>query len=75
VGPSNSEEALLDTADGLIRSGIPLIFRVSGHFLLVTGKCGDKFIVSDPAGGLERLYDPDSQTEREFEGLRVFNVW
>jgi len=75
VGISNSEEALLDTADGLIRSGIPLIFRVRGHFLLVVGKCGDKFIVSDPAGGQERLYDPDNPDEREFEGLRVFSVW
>jgi len=75
VGIYNSEEALLDTADGLIRSGIPLIFRVRGHFLLVIGKCGDKFIVSDPAGGQEKLYNPDDSNEREFEGLRVFNVW
>ncbi|MBI5745000.1 MAG: hypothetical protein HY952_10690 [Elusimicrobia bacterium] len=70
-----TEESLLDIADGLIRSGIPLIFRVEGHFVLVIGKCGDNFVIADPAGGRERLYNPDNPTDREFEGLRVFSVW
>ncbi len=67
-----SRESLLDMADGLIRSGIPLILRISGHFVLAIGKCGDSFVVADPAGGIERLYNPDNTNDREFEGLRVF---
>ncbi|MEK7721322.1 MAG: hypothetical protein AAB359_02915, partial [Elusimicrobiota bacterium] len=66
---------LLDTADGLIRSGIPLIFRVRGHFLLVIGKCGNSYVVADPAGGRERLYNPDSSQERAFRGLRIFSQY
>ncbi|MEK7720903.1 MAG: hypothetical protein AAB359_00780, partial [Elusimicrobiota bacterium] len=62
-----------DTADGLIRSGIPLIFRVRGHFLLVIGKCGNNYVVADPAGGRERLYNPDNSQERAFRGLRIFS--
>jgi len=72
VGRYHSEEVLINMADGLIKAGISLIFCVRDHFLLVIGKCGSNFIVSDPAGGMERLYNPDDLSEREFEGLRVF---
>lgn len=68
-------EVLLDMADGLIRTGMPLIFRVRGHFLLVIGKCGNSYVVADPAGGSERVYNPDNANDREFEGLRIFGSW
>lgn len=70
-----SREALLDMADGLIRSGIPLMFRVGGpHFILVIGKCGNSFVVADPAGGREYLYNPENPPQgRPFRGLRVFS--
>lgn len=74
IGRQHSSEVLLSMADGLILSGMPLIFRVRGHFLLVIGKCGNNYIIADPAGGRERLYNPDDLTEREFEGLRVFGA-
>ncbi|MEW5905787.1 MAG: hypothetical protein AB1734_03295 [Elusimicrobiota bacterium] len=73
VGKYYSAESLLDLSDGLIRSGMPLIFRVEGHFVLVIGKCGDNFIVADPAGGQERLYDPANPQGRPFRGLRIFS--
>lgn len=41
------------------------------HYILVTGKCGDKYIISDPAGGKERLYDPN-EVNYSLVGLRVF---
>ena len=68
---------LLETADGLIRSGIPVIFRVRDHFLLVIGKCGENFIVADPAGGREELYNPDKllPQQRAFRGLRIFSSY
>lgn len=72
-----SRESLLDTADGLIRSGIPLMFRVGGpHFILVIGKCGSSFVVADPAGGREYLYNPANPPQgRLFRGLRVFSSY
>lgn len=75
VGKYHSEESLLDMADGLIRSGFPLIFRVRHHFILVIGKCGNNYVVAEPIGGVEKLYNPADPTEREFEGLRVFGAW
>jgi hypothetical protein len=74
VGRYYSAESLLDMADGVIRSGIPMMFRVGGpHFILVIGKCGSSFVVADPAGGREYLYDPANPPQgRPFRGLRVF---
>jgi hypothetical protein len=72
VGRYHTEEVLLTMADDMILIGEPLIFRIGGHFVLVIGKCGDKYIIADPAGGVERLYDPNDLNDREFEGIRIF---
>jgi len=41
------------------------------HFLLVVGKCGNNYVVSDPAGGREYLYNPNDSSYR-LEGVRIF---
>jgi hypothetical protein len=41
------------------------------HYVVVTGKCDDSYMVSDPAGGREYLYDPYDKNYR-LSGIRVF---
>ena len=81
-----NKEGLLGMADGIIRSGIPMAFwvkrrtlksdgtfRFTPHFITVIGKCGNNFIIADPAGGIERLYNPD-EPDLLFRGLRIFGT-
>ncbi|MBU4445325.1 Ig-like domain-containing protein, partial [bacterium] len=67
-----SREALLTMADDMILTGSPIMFRIGGHFVLAIGKCGDSYIIADPIGGVERLYNPDNLNDREFSGIRIF---
>jgi hypothetical protein len=61
---------LIKDIDKDILENKPVIIRVPGHFLLVTGKCGSKYIVSDPApiSGGNVLYDPNGL--RPLKGTR-----
>ena len=57
-----------------ILDGYPVILFISNssHFILAIGKCGDKFIVSDPGtSNLKKvLYDP--RGSRALKGIRRF---
>jgi len=72
VGELYSKNDLLAMADAAIVNGSPIIFRIGGHFVLAVGKCGNSYIIADPIGGKERLYNPDDRNDREFLGIRVF---
>ena len=72
VGKYHSEETLLTMANDMILMGEPIMLRIGGHFVLAIGKCGDSYIVADPIGGVERLYNPDDLNDREFSGIRLF---
>lgn len=79
-GDATAEATLLSTAEQDLAVGRPVIFHVnhrlssgtlSSHFVLVTGKCGDSFITSDPGTASRRQFaigDPDFQ----FIGIRRF---
>ena len=50
----------------------PVIIRVYGHFMLVIGKCGSKYIVSDSGSSHTGLYDPNGN--RKLIGIRQFKL-
>jgi hypothetical protein len=54
-----------------INHGIPVILKISNpaHFVLAIGRCGNKFVISDPSGIVE-LYDPYGA--RALLGIRRF---
>ncbi|MEW5950743.1 MAG: hypothetical protein AB1637_02505 [Elusimicrobiota bacterium] len=67
---------LLGQANLELLSGRPVIFRIFRkdnryHFIVAVGKCGDSYIIADPAGGIERLYNP-GETDYIFSGIRIF---
>jgi len=82
VGEFHHKEVLLAMADDMILFGEPLIFKIGKHFVMVIGKCRDKYIVADPAGGKELFYSPKDGSlyeapdifirKRKFEGIRLF---
>jgi hypothetical protein len=65
-----------------LNSKRPVILRLSNdkgsaHFVLAVGKCGNRYIIADPAGGKERLYDPNSvyyvgAKSYRLRGVRIF---
>jgi hypothetical protein len=65
----------IDNLIGLINrdlyKGRPIIIKVSGHFMVIIGKCGSKYIVSDPQGKFE-LYDPLGP--KKLIGIRRFKL-
>jgi len=70
-----TREILLNRANNEILAGRPVIFKIlrgnRTHFVVVIGKCGNNYIIADPAGGIERLYNPDERGYI-FNGIRVF---
>jgi hypothetical protein len=82
VGGPNTQQSLLKTASDAIADGRPVIFRlrhlypsgkIGSHFIVAAGRCGNQFIVSDPAGALT-LYDPDTPGIFPFRGIRLFSL-
>ena len=75
-------QMLLERADNELLAGRPVIFRVrrlrsdgtfGPHFITVIGKCGNDYIITDPAGGVEGLYNPNDPDLR-FKGIRIFRI-
>jgi hypothetical protein len=70
-----TREILLNRADNEILAGRPVIFKIlrgnGTHFVVVIGKCGNNYVIADPAGGIERLYNPDERGYI-FNGIRIF---
>jgi len=79
VCTSEEDCAAIVTRDDLIKAinkdlavNNPVIIRVPGHFMLVVGKCGAKYIVSDPGSIHTVLYDPNG--DRKLIGIRQFKL-
>ena len=53
----------------------PLIIKIEysgfSHYVITTGKCENKYVISDPAGGKEYLYDPYDK-KYKLKGVRIF---
>ncbi|MGC8729108.1 MAG: C39 family peptidase [Elusimicrobiales bacterium] len=53
----------------------PLILKIEysgfSHYVITTGKCENKYVISDPAGGKEYLYDPYDK-KYKLKGVRIF---
>jgi len=76
INSNLTKEILLNRADREILSGRPVIFKIfrglnQYHFVTVIGKCGDNYIIADPAGGIERIYNPN-ENGYLFTGIRIF---
>ncbi|MGC8729310.1 MAG: C39 family peptidase, partial [Elusimicrobiales bacterium] len=71
-----TQQVLLKRANSELLAGRPVIFRIFRgdnryHFVVVIGKCGNNYIIADPAGGIERLYNPN-ETGYVLSGIRIF---
>ena len=40
---------------------------------MAIGKCGNDYVITDPAGGMEGLYNPNDPDLR-FRGIRMFRL-
>jgi len=71
-------------ANSLIELGRPIMFKFMRrikkrdgrfefrpHFILAVGKCGSKYVIVDPAGGIEGLYEAN-ESDLIFKGVRIF---
>ncbi|HBB67656.1 MAG TPA: hypothetical protein DEQ38_03420 [Elusimicrobia bacterium] len=65
---------LIKDIDQDILASRPVIIRVSGHFMLVTGKCGSRYVVSDSGASVSGniLYDPNGT--KPLLGIRQFQL-
>ena len=70
--PKVTRNDLIKTINKDLSNNNPVIIRVYGHFMLVIGKCGAKYIVSDPGSGHTGLYDPNGN--RKLIGIRQFRL-
>ncbi len=75
-----TRQILIDRTNREILAGRPVIFQIrrlrsdgtfGPHFIVAVGKCGNNYIISDPIGGEERLYNPTEPNTRLI-GIRVF---
>jgi len=66
-----NREQLINQTNNDINAGLPVILKISNpiHYILVIGKCGVGFIVSDPEGKIS-IYDP--RGNRSIIGIRRF---
>jgi len=76
IGVNTTLAGLINLIDADINARQPVIVRiVTGffidHFMLIVGKCGDKYVVSDPGSRTRTLYDPRSETD-PLIGIRQF---
>lgn len=63
---------LIGAVNANLSNNNPVIIRVPGHFMLAVGKCGDKYVVSDPGSNQTALYDPNGS--RKLIGIRQFKL-
>ena len=75
-----TRQVLIDRTNREILAGRPVILQIrrlrpngtfGPHFILAVGKCGSGYIIADPIGGEERLYNPTDPSARLI-GIRVF---
>ena len=70
--PVITTEDLTGDIDTELKNERPVIVRVPGHFMVITGRCQDKYIVSDPGSTHTGLYNPKG--DRPLVGIRLFSL-
>ena len=70
--PIVTRSDLIEDINTDLSNSNPVIIRVPGHFVLVIGKCGAKYVVSDPGSSHTGLYDPNG--DRKLIGIRQFKL-
>jgi len=75
-----TRQILIDRTNYEILAGRPVILRIrrlrengtyGPHFIMAIGRCGSSYVVVDPMGGVERLYNP-TDPNALLQGIRVF---
>ena len=67
-----SKNDLIALVDKSLAANDPVVIYIPGHFILAVGKCGDKYVVSDPGAKQNVLYDPNG--DRGIIGIRQFSL-
>jgi hypothetical protein len=80
ISRNRTIQVLLNRMDSEVLDSRPVMLQINRlhpdgtytpHYIVAVGKCGDRYIIADPIGGVERLYSP-TDPAASLLGIRVF---